>query len=43
MDALQNRKLTAMFLVAIVTTIVPVIAPRALFDATLRGVAPELI
>lgn len=32
-----------MFLIAIVAAVVPVIAPRALLDAALRGVAPELI
>lgn len=32
-----------MFLVAVVTAIVPVIAPRVLLDAALRGVTPELI
>lgn len=43
MEALQNRELTAVFLVAVVTTVVPMIAPRVLFDTALRGVAPELI
>lgn len=43
MDSLQNRELTAVFLVAVVTTVVPMIAPRALLDAALRGVAPKLI
>lgn len=43
MDSLQNRELTAVFLVAVVTTIVQMIAPRVLIDAALRGVAPELI
>lgn len=32
-----------MFLVAVVTTVVPMITPRTLLDAALRGVAPELI
>lgn len=39
----KNSQLTAMFLVAVVTAIVPVIAPRVLLDAALRGVTPELI
>lgn len=43
MGSLQNRELTAVFLVAVVTAVVPMIAPRALLDAALRGVAPELI
>lgn len=43
MDSLQNRELTAVFLVAVVTTVVPMIAPRTLLYAALRDVAPELI
>ena len=43
MNVLQNRELTAVFFVAVVTTVVPVIAPRSLLDAALRSIAPELI
>lgn len=39
----KNHELTAMFLVAIVTTIISVIASRTLLDAALRSVASELV
>lgn len=32
-----------MFLVAVVTAVVPVIASHVLLDAALRGVTPELV
>lgn len=37
-----GRKITV-FLVAVVTAVVPVIAPHVLLDAALRGVTPELV
>lgn len=39
----KKSQLTAVFLVAVVTAVVPVIAPVTLLDAALRGVTPELV
>lgn len=39
----KNSQLTAVFLVAVVTAIVPMIASHVLLDATLRGITSELV
>lgn len=39
----EKSQLTAVILVAVVTAVVPVIAPHVLLDAALRGVTPELV
>lgn len=39
----KTSQLTAVFLVAVVTAVVPVIASHILLDATLRGITSELV